>query len=640
MFPIPFEALLGLAALFMARVQYWTTQLKAPTTPAAQFLTTIPGNATKEYDFIIVGAGTAGSVVASRLAEHKHWKILLLEAGPPESFSHTFPLVHIADPQATFLDWNFTTVPQKWSGAGLNGRQNLMSAGRVVGGTSSINHLLYIRGNREDYDMWAKEGADGWSWKDVFPYFLKSENNQNPDLVKTGLHGSNGPLRIEDNPNQEIYLADLLFRAAKAKNLYNPDSNGESQLGFAPTQINAFHGYRWSAASAYLRPDKQKHRRNLHVISNAQVARIVIDPRTKQTTGVEFMVVDGVSPLVSRVVSVRKEVILSAGAINSPKILMLSGIGSAAELRKNKIEPLSDLPVGENLQDHLQVQMVFNTNDTEVGLNMAELTDPKQISRYAKDGTGLFSASSVVSFGFFHIPELAAQYGTPPTFPHIQTAIVNTAMYPPEELILRQNMAPETIPQYYTKPENMGKPGFIISPLFLHPKSRGTVKLADNNPMSPPVIDPRFLSEEEDVKVYAKGFKFVADFFLQSEEFKKVGITPNFPSFPVCAALPAGSEEYYECIIRYAARSAYHPVGTCKMGKSSDASTVVDSSLRVKGISKLRVADASIIPTIISGNTHAPTVMIGEKAADMVASAWGSKTDFSKKSQYEPKLFM
>ncbi|OQV24273.1 Glucose dehydrogenase (FAD,quinone) [Hypsibius exemplaris] len=640
---LPMQAVLGVAALFAARITYWGSQLRAPSQSAGQF---IAGNGTTDsYDFIVVGAGTTGCVVASRLAEHKQWRILLLEAGPDEMFSHTFPMVQIADPQATFLDWNFTTVPQTHSGAGLNGRRNLMSAGRVMGGTSSINHLLYIRGNREDYNIWSREGADGWNWKEVLPYFIRAENNQNDDLLKTGLHGHKGPLRIEDNPNQDIYLADLLFEAAKESNLYNADSNGESQLGFAPTQINAFRGYRWSAATAYLRPSKQKHRSNLHVISNAQVTRIVVDPETKTATGVEFMVVDGVTPPALRLVTAKKEIILSAGAMNSPKLLLLSGIGPKDELEKHKIPQLVDLPVGQNLQDHLQVQMVFTTNDTRVGLSMEQLTNPAGISQYATNGTGVFSESNVISFGFFHIPELGRLDGTPPTLPHIQTAIVNTAVYPPEELILRQNLAPETVPLYYTNTENMLKSGFIISPLFLHPKSTGTVTLSDANPMSPPIIDPKFLSVEDDVKVYAKGFKVVADFFINSPTFQRVGASPNYPRFEQCAALEQGSEEFYACVVRFAGRSAYHPVGTCRMGGVGDRRSVVDPQLRVIGIKGLRVADASIMPVIISGNTHAPCVMIGEKAADMIVKTWsnatsGTANNNGKKSQSDPALFM
>ncbi|OQV26099.1 Glucose dehydrogenase (FAD,quinone) [Hypsibius exemplaris] len=598
---ISFRAALTFVVLFASRTTHWMTELKTHDIPAREIF---PGNdsTTKTYDFIIVGAGTAGCVVASRLAQNNpDWKILLLEAGSSEEFSHSFPFKHVAKIAKTPLDWNFTTLPLPYSGV-----KDHIEAGRVIGGSSSTNAMVYIRGNPEDFDGWARNGATGWSWADVLPYFIKSENNNNPELRKSKLHGTSGPMHTIDNPNGGIHLQDLLLAAAKEDGFYNADSNGESQLGWAPIQLNSFEGYRWSTANAYLRPSVRKNLPNLHVVSDAEVTRIVIDSATKTATGVEFAVQhEGLTGAPRKVVAnARKEVVVSSGAINSPKLLLLSGIGPKAELDKHNITQLADLPVGLNLHDHYMLQMQFSTNDSRIGRHFPQPTEMSEVQEYATKGTGILAASPILVYGFFHLPNQAKLDGTPDTQPHVQASIANIAVAP-------------------------GQSEFMLSPLLLRPRSTGRITLTDGISSSPPIIDHQILAENVDIEVYAEGWQFIVNYFVKSESFKQVNLQPIYPQPSNCSGLVNGSIEYYRCAVKQLTRSAWHPAGTCRMGNLTDERTVVDPTLRVKGIKGLRVADASVMPSPTSGNTHAPIVMVGEKAADMIIDSWKSNPSTS-----------
>jgi choline dehydrogenase len=523
-----------------------------------------------EFDTIVVGAGSAGCVLANRLSENPAHRVLLIEAGGRDwnPWLH-IPVGYFKTMNNPSFDWCYLTEPDN----GIAGRQLQWPRGRVLGGSSSLNGLLYVRGQPQDYDRWAKLGNDGWGFADVLPFFKKSEDNQRG---ADAFHAVDGPQKVSDLRLRRP-IAEYFIRAATEIGIpWNEDCNGATQEGVGYFQQTAYKGFRWSSARSFLKP--ARHRRNLKVITRAQVTRLLLDGRS--VTGLEYS--QGGK---SRRVKANAEVILSAGAINTPQILQCSGIGDPNWLAQAGVETVHALPgVGKNLQDHLQIRLVFKTSARTLN---DELNNPLKKLKVGlqyfltRSGPLTLAASQVVIF---------------------------TRSNPSVE-------RPDI--QFHMQPLSADKPGdgvhpfsaFTSSVCQLRPHSRGEIRIRSNDPMQYPAIYPNYLSDERDCQVAVDGIK-VARRIANAPSLKKHIIEEYVPGrqYQSDQELLQAAREYSQTI--------YHPVGTCKMGQ--DDLAVVDSRLRVHGLDRLRIADASIMPEIVSGNTNAPTIMIGEKAAHMV----------------------
>lgn len=518
------------------------------------------------FDYIIIGGGSAGCVLANRLSENPDNKVLLLEAGGSDKnkFIHIPTAFHKLF--RTQFDWGYYSTAQE----ALLGRRVFMPRGKVLGGSSSINAMIYIRGNKEDYNEWAALGNPGWSYNDVLPYFKKSEDQQRGE---SEYHGKGGLLSVTDagSPN---FMSQLFLQSSQEMQFpLNTDFNGEKQEGFGLFQRTIKKGKRHSTAVAYLKPIIKK-RTNLKVVTNAMVLKIELSG--KRVTGVTYEL-NG-QPVTE---SAQREVILSAGAINSPQLLMLSGIGPAKHLQELGIEVKHDLPgVGQNLRDHPFVVIA---------------------ARLAK-GRTLDTAENWLNFAKYFIlrrgpltSTIAEACGFVKTKPELPTPDMQVFF-----------CAAFLIEHGFVKP---GGDGFTIAPCLVKPKSVGELTLKSANHKDAPLINPNYLAEEEDMNAMIEGYKVAAK-LLHSKSFK-----PYFSNYYRPHDRLHSVSEIKEHI-RLNMEAMYHPVGTCKMG--NDSMAVVDHKLKVHGLEGLRVVDASIMPTIIGGNTNAPTIMIAEKAADMI----------------------
>lgn len=527
----------------------------------------------QEFDYVIVGAGSAGSVIAARLTEDPSVTVCLLEAGGPD----TSVLIHAPAGVAAIMptkhnNWAFETVPQK----GLKGRTGYQPRGKTLGGSSSINAMVYVRGNAWDYDHWASLGNAGWSYEDVLPYFKRAENNEQ---LENHWHGQGGPLNVT-YPRHNSLLNQMFLDAAALNGApLNADYNGADQRGSFLYQVTHINGERCSAAKGYLTPNMG--RGNLKVITHATTSRVVL--QGQRAYGVEYLVGHE-----KRVVKARREVILSAGAFGSPQVLMLSGIGSAPELQGKGVKVALDLPgVGKNLQDHIDYVQTWRTpSDSDTfGVSMrgtAKLTGA--IMEWRKQRSGMVSSNFAEAGAF-----LCTQPGM--TVPDLQLHFV------------------VGIVDDHGRKIHMGH-GMSCHVSVMRPYSRGEVTLRSPNPHDAPLIDPRFFEDERDFDLLLKGGQMQQRIF-ESAPFD--GVRGKM-LYPVDLHNPAEMAED----IRNRADTQYHPSCTCKMGAADDPMAVVDERLRVRGIAGLRIADASIMPTLIGGNTNAPSIMIGEKASQML----------------------
>lgn len=524
----------------------------------------------EEFDYVVVGGGSAGCVVASRLSEDPRVSVCLLEAGGAgDNWLVRAPLGLAITVPSTRNNWAFETVPQP----GLNNRRGYQPRGKALGGSSAINAMVYIRGHRSDYDQWAALGNPGWSFDDVLPYFKKSENNE---TLNDAYHGSGGPLNVTNLRTENPFQQHFLDAARSLQIPINPDFNGQHQLGLGTYQVTQKNGERFSASRAYIEPNLA--RANLKIITQAHARKIVL--KDKRATAVEFSRGGAVET-----VKARAEVILSCGAFQSPQMLMLSGIGDAAHLKGFGIDTIQHLPgVGQNLQDHIDFAFSYRSNTTyNFGISFPGFRRLlKEIGRYRREGRGMVTSNVAECGGFLKTdPTLEA--------PDIQ---------------LHFSMA---IADNHGRNRHLGH-GFGCHVCLLRPKSRGTVTLGSSEPTAAPVIDPKFYDHSADLDVMLKGIKITRN-IMDAEPLAKWRTEEMYSE-------NMQTDDELRTILRNRSDTVYHPVGTTRMG--ADNLAVVDSQLRVRGIDGLRVVDASIMPTLIGGNTNAPTIMIAEKAADMI----------------------
>ena len=537
-----------------------------------------------EYDYIIVGSGSAGSVLANRLSARPEIKVLLLEAGGSDNSFYVRMPAGIANLSGPRFNWGYETAPQ----AAMKGRRMYWPRGRLIGGSSSVNAMVYMRGQAADYDHWRQLGNAGWSYDDVLPYFKKAERNER---LHDRFHGADGPLNVAERPYTNPLSHAFVEAAQQAGLPFNPDFNGAAQLGCGLFQVTQKNGRRWSAASAYLHPVAA--RENLTIVTKVQATRVLIE--NGRAVGVEYA--RGRRRHTARA---SQEVVLAAGAINSPQLLLLSGIGPTEELRARGVSVVHDLPgVGKNLQDHLNVNIVQRAKRGSAldGKNRG-LAPIGVALEYLFYGTGP-GTSNVAEAGAFAVSALGA--ATPDIQYHfIPAQVVNHARTP------------------------MDGDGVTVHACCLRPQSRGEIRLASTDPLQPPVMDPNYLAADYDLKVLIAGLRQGRD-ILAAQAFKPWLGEERLPG----PAVQSNAE--LEDFIRATAETEYHPVGTCKTG--SDPMAVVDEKLRVRGIERLRVIDASIMPAIVSGNTNAPVIMIAEKGAEMMLAAAGEKKELLRGGQ-------
>jgi choline dehydrogenase-like flavoprotein len=523
-------------------------------------------------DYIIVGGGSAGCVLAARLSEDPAVQVVLLEAGGPDSSV----LIHCPAGLAVLArtgqaNWGFETEPQP----GLGGRRGYQPRGKVLGGSSSVNAMIYTRGHRSDYDHWAAQGNAGWGWNDVLPYFKRAEHNERG---ADAWHGAGGPLNVMDLRSPSRFGPLFMQAGLQAGYRENTDFNGAEQEGVGVYQVTHRNGERFSAARAYLTPNL--HRTNLQVITGARTHRILMEGR--RAVGVEFEARGE-----RRQLKAAREVLLCAGALQSPQVLMLSGIGPQAQLREHGIAVVHDLPgVGANLHDHVDVVQVW---DAPTAKDLFGLSLPgaarvlKGILEWRRHRSGMLTTNFAEAGGFIRsspdqaIPDLQLHFVIGKLVDHGRKTVFGH--------------------------------GFSCHVCLLRPTSRGSVKLASADPAAAPRIDPNFLGEADDLARMVRGFKAMRRLLGQPALAALGG-----RELPESAA--AQTDEQIAGFIRAKADTIYHPVGSCRMG--SGEMDVVDAQLRVRGVERLRVVDASIMPRIVGGNTNAPVIMIAEKAADLI----------------------
>ncbi|XP_035707941.1 glucose dehydrogenase [FAD, quinone] [Folsomia candida] len=511
------------------------------------------------YDFIIVGGGSAGAVVANRLSTNPNFKVLLLEAGGNPTVLNSIPAMAMSNMRNPYTDWMTRSEPLNTSCLACKDNLITISRGKMLGGSSSLNVMVYMRGNPNDFDNWANLTGDAsWSYENVLPYFKKSEDytGNYPDPK---YHGTGGPLSVTAQPDDP--LTRDWMSAAREMGFSNSDPNAYQTSTFVPIDHTMKDGRRWSTYNAFIQP--VLHRRNFKVIRYAHVTKVNFDS-TKRAVGVSY-----IKNGRTFTATASKEVVLSAGGIGSPHVLMLSGIGHSDHLKSFGIRTISNLAVGDNLQDHLlSLAGPFILNDTVAN---------RDISTYKREHINFTSSSLPIT-----IQPYSLQY-------------VN---------------------------EFVGRDAHIVGFNLGLPKSRGTIRLRSADPLEQPVVDLNYFSHPYDMKEMIRGLKLLIKLYEETKTFRKYNATLMPKHYPGCESHIFRSDEYYECLLRHCTSTTWHQSCSAKMGHADDPSAVLDSRLRVRGVKGLRVADASIMPRITNANLNAPVIMIGEKAASMILDDW------------------
>jgi len=529
------------------------------------------------FDFVVVGAGSAGCVLANRLSENGHFSVCLLEAGGGNnSVLVNTPILTVALMFLKKFNWKYNTIAQKTQ----QGREVFCPRGKGLGGSSAVNAMIYIRGHDADYDRWAQEeGAAGWSFKDVLPFFKRSQHQERGACDR---HGVNGPLNVSNAPSLVKFNKKFIEAGQELGYPYNPDFNSGQQEGVGEYQFTMKNGKRHSAAAAYLTPIQK--RANVTIITHAQASHI--EWQGNRAVGITYTDKKGAL----KTVNAKREVILSGGTFNSPQLLMLSGVGPEAHLQKNGIKVKHDLPgVGQNLQEHADIMVMRNTKNKvggPMGLSgIQSLLDLPSYLKYLFVSKGMPQSHHADTGGFF-------KSANDKTLPDMQWTF-----------------APAKINDHGRDLVALSSIGYSAHVTLLRPKSRGEVTLNSRSPTDTPNIDLNMLSHPDDMKDLMAGLRKTRQ-LMAANAFK------DYMSKEVYPGIECETDAQLEEYMRRKANHLYHPIGTCKMGV--DDMAVVDPTLKVRGLSGLRVVDASIMPSLVGGNTNAPTMMIAEKASDMI----------------------
>jgi len=589
----------------------------------------------QQYDYIIVGAGTSGCVLASRLSANPSNKVLLIEAGGDAPWYSWMPLV-APFMQGRSVDWRLRTVPQKNSSRALHNRESLWPQGKMVGGTGQMNFQLHMIGSPADYDSWNTDGWDSQTLKNTFDrlscwmdaeasgaqrsFLHQSQDTCTADVLQvldgnaSDCRGSNVDPLFRQCPSASVKLTQVdatesaLVRAFidAGAILKYPSANlnrwksAQSSESFMAAQSTIHQGRRWNTYKSHLLPAMK--RPNLHVLTQTTVSKVLW--KNKRAVGVEYVDSNGKKGRIA----CRKEVLLTAGSIKSPQILQLSGVGPTHVLEPLNIAVVSELPVGENLQDHLQVPLFVELKNSSVSMNIAKLLRPSQLWNYMAHGKGAFATSGIEG--------VAAVNGANSSSPSGMLILFNMGSIDADLYSTVANIKKEAFHQWFPKSASLSQEGFVMISVCLHPKSRGHIRIRSTDPSQPPEIDPNYLSHPHDVACLIDTVREAVQ-LVATEPFRALGASVHLPAFPECGPPSLESQFYMECLVRMAAITMYHPVGTNSMG-DNPADSVVDSKLRVRGLKGLRVADASVLPQLTSGTPNSVVVAVAERAADFV----------------------